>query len=78
MEDNHPKQHMVTIDFFKQFYKYTLDPQPGSAGMDGVAVVNPASEKKKEEKSLLDFGFNELSSSKISLERSVPDNRAPA
>lgn len=78
MEDDHPKQHMVTIDFFKQFYKYTLDPQPGSAGMDGVAVVNPASEKKKEEKSLLDFGFNELSSSKISLERSVPDNRAPA
>ena len=52
-----------------------LNAQPGSAGMNGEAVINSASEKEKEDKGLLDYGFNELSSSKISLERTIPDNR---
>lgn len=67
----------VTIEYFEQFYKNTLNPQPGSAGMDGEAVINSQNEKEKEDKGLLDYGFNELSSSKISLERSIPDNRNP-
>lgn len=65
----------VTIEYFEQFYKTILNPQPGSAGMDGQAVINPQDEKEKEDKGLLDYGFNELSSSKISLERTIPDNR---
>jgi len=72
------EEHLVTINYFKQFYKTSLNPQPGSAGMDGAAVKNPDSDKEKEDKSLLDYGFNELSSSKISLERTIPDNRAAA
>lgn len=68
---------LVKIDYFKRFYKYVLDPQPGSAGMMGAAVRNPDSEKQKEDHSLEDYGFNELASSKISLERSIPDNRDP-
>ena len=72
------KEHLVTIDYFKQYYKTSLNPQPGSAGMGGDAVVNSAAEKQKEDTSLNDYGFNELASSKISLERTIPDNRAQA
>ena len=68
---------LVRIDYFKRFYKNVLDPQPGSAGMMGAVVRNPDSEKQKEDQSLEDYGFNELASSKISLERSIPDNRDP-
>lgn len=69
---------LVTIDYFKKYYKSVLNPEPGGAGMDGAAVANSAAEKVAEDKSLLDYGFNELSSSKISLERTVPDNRNDA
>jgi len=69
---------LVTIDYFKKYYRNTLNPVSGSAGMDGAAVINSASEKEAEDKSLQDYGFNELSSSKISLERTVPDNRNSA
>ena len=72
------KSELVPIDYFKKYYKNVLSPEAGGAGMDGAAVVNSASEKEAEEKSLLDYGFNELASSKISLERSVPDNRNAA
>ncbi|XP_066912297.1 polypeptide N-acetylgalactosaminyltransferase 13-like isoform X1 [Clytia hemisphaerica] len=74
--DSQDLKELVTIDYFRQFYKTSLNPQPGSAGMEGAAVINPAGEKQKEDKSLEDYGFNELSSSKISLERTIPDNRA--
>ena len=69
------KETKVKIDYFKKFYKNTLNPEPGSAGMEGQAVSNSVNEKIKEEKSFDDYGFNELASSKISLERSIPDNR---
>ena len=72
------KSELVPVDYFKKFYKNVLNPQDGGAGMDGAGVVNSASEKEAEEKSLLDYGFNELASSKISLERTVPDNRNAA
>ena len=69
---------LVNIDYFKRYYKYMLNPQPGSAGMDGSSVLNSQNEKVDEDKRMFDYGFNELSSSKISLERSIPDNRDAA
>ncbi|XP_047136155.1 polypeptide N-acetylgalactosaminyltransferase 13 [Hydra vulgaris] len=65
----------VKIDYFRKFYKNILNPEPGSAGMEGQAVSNSVNEKAIEDKSFDDYGFNELASSKISLERSIPDNR---
>ena len=73
-----PKEELVTIDHFEQYYFHTMVVEEGSAGMDGAAVVNSANEKDAEELSLTHFGFNELASSKISLERSIPDNRHPS
>ena len=70
--------NLVSIDYFKQFYKYSLNPQPGSAGMEGAAVKNSVDEKVQEDLGFKNYSFNELSSSKISLERSVPDNREDA
>lgn len=72
---NEDTEDIVNIDYFRRYYKTMLDPQPGSAGMNGQGVENPESEKEKEDKGLNDHGFNELSSSKISLERTIPDNR---
>ena len=69
------KEHLVTIDYFKQFYVYSLNPQPGSAGMEGAAVKNADSEKEREQLGFKNYSFNELASSKISLERSIPENR---
>ena len=77
-DNNIDTTNLVNVDYFKRFYHYVLAPQPGSAGMDGSAVKNPASEKTDEDKRMFDYGFNELSSSKISLERSIPDNRDAA
>ena len=74
----HHESKLVTIDYFKQFYKYSSERQPGGAGWDGAAVINPAGEKEIEEKKMKEYGFNELSSSKISLERAIPDNRVDA
>ena len=68
-------EEFVKIDYFKRFYKNSLNPEPGGAGMNGEAVLNSVSENSTEEKSLDDYGFNELASSKISLERTIPDNR---
>ena len=70
--------NLVLIDYFKQFYKYSLNPQPGSAGMEGAGVKNSVNEKPLEDIGFKNYSFNELSSSKISLERSVPDNREDA
>ena len=72
------KERLVTIDYFKQYYKTSLNPQPGSARMGGDAVVNSAAEQQRENISLNEYGFNEVASSKISLERTIPDNRAQA
>ncbi|XP_066912300.1 polypeptide N-acetylgalactosaminyltransferase 13-like [Clytia hemisphaerica] len=77
-EKLHHKSKPVTIDYFKQFYKYSAERQPGGAGWDGAAVINAAGEKEIEEKKMKEYGFNELSSSKISLERAIPDNRVDA
>eukprot|EP00795_Rhopilema_esculentum_P014779 gene14779-5885_t len=69
---------LVTIDYFKKFYRSSLHPPPSSLGMNGAAVKNSKDEKDLEDKSIKDYGFNELSSSKISLERTIPDNRDKA
>ena len=78
IDKKYTNSELVTIDHFKKYYKSLLHPPAGSAGMEGAAVINSANEKVKEDKSLLDYGFNELASSKISLERTVPDNRHQA
>ena len=70
--------NLVLIDYFKQFYRYSLNPQPGSAGMEGAGVKNSVNEKPLEDIGFKNYSFNQLSSSKISLERSVPDNRNDA
>ena len=70
--------NLVLIDYFKQFYRYSLNPQPGSAGMEGAGVKNSVNEKPLEDIGFKNYSFNQLSSSKISLERSVPDNREDA
>ena len=69
------ERSLVTIDYFKQFYKGILNPEDGSPGMNGAAVKNSAREKSAEDEKIKKYGFNELSSSKISLERTIPDNR---
>eukprot|EP00795_Rhopilema_esculentum_P014777 gene14777-5883_t len=66
---------LVNINYFKRFYRPGLNPDPESPGMDGKGVSNLPGDKEQEEASLKDFGFNVVSSSKISLERTVPDNR---
>ena len=66
---------LVNINYFKRFYRPGLIPDPESPGMDGKGVSNLPGDKEQEEASLKDFGFNVVSSSKISLERTVPDNR---
>lgn len=66
---------LATIDYFKRFYKPQLKPESSSPGMMGSAVKNSDGEKENEDQSIKDYGFNELSSSKVSLERSIPDNR---
>ena len=73
-----PKEESVEINYFKKFYKYSLNPQPGSPGMGGKAVVNSPLEKVQEDIGFKNYSFNELASSKISLERSIPDNREDA
>jgi len=78
IEPLQPREELVDISYFKKFYKYSLHPQPGSPGMNGEAVVNPPLEKVREDIGFKNYSFNELSSSKISLERSVPDNRVDA
>merc|ERR1712180_68577 len=78
LDNTKKKEELVTITHFEQYYKYTLPLEEGSAGMDGAGVSNSANEKEKEKESLKNFGFNELASSKISLERTIPDNRHPA
>ena len=65
----------VTINYFKKYYQPLLYSAPDSPGMDGKGVKNQPGDKKVEEGKIEDYGFNELSSSKISLERTVPDNR---
>ncbi len=65
---------LVTIDYFKRFYRKSVH-DSSTDGMNGAAVKNSAEEKDKEDQSIKDYGFNELSSSKISLERTIPDNR---
>lgn len=66
---------LVTVDYFKKFYKPQLKTDASSPGMNGASVRNSNDEKEREDQSIKDYGFNELSSSKISLERSIPDNR---
>ena len=66
---------LVKIDYFKLFYKPLLHPETSSLGMNGAGVKNSQDEKATEDQSVKDYGFNELSSSKISLERTIPDNR---
>ena len=46
--------------------------------MEGAGVKNSVNEKPLEDIGFKNYSFNELSSSKISLERSVPDNRNDA
>ena len=69
---------LVKINFFKQFYESLLSPDPSSPGMNGESVINSAQEKAEEDIRMELYGFNELSSSKISLERTIPDNRISA
>lgn len=66
-----------TIGHFEIFYKGILKVDPTSPGMNGKGVKNLPSEREREEQGLQQYSFNELASSKISLERTVPDNRQP-
>ena len=50
---------------------------PHGPGEDGKPVVVSAKEKPNEEDGYNKYAFNEYASSKISLERSLPDTRSP-
>ena len=71
---------LIPIDDFKTLYVTSIPPNPGGPGEEGKAVYNDKDdpvEVEKEKEGYTKYSFNELASAKISLERSIPDNRAP-
>ena len=71
---------LIPIDDFKTLYVTSIPPNPGGPGEGGKAVYNDKDdpvEVNKEKEGYTKYSFNELASAKISLERSIPDNRAP-
>ena len=69
------RSEMLNVADFKAMYATKLPPNPGGFGENGGAVINSESEKAKEDEGYEKYKFNELASSKISLERTIPDNR---
>ena len=69
---------LIPIEDFRTLYSAMLTANPGAPGEEGKAVYNnknDADEEGKEREGYRKYSFNELASSKISLERSIPDNR---
>ena len=73
--DSLKPRELVTIDYFEKLYKPLVYTELSSPGMGGKGVKNLPEEKAREDKGIKDYGFNEVASAKISLERSVPENR---
>jgi hypothetical protein len=67
----------IGINEFKAMYKTPI-PHVIKQGEDGVKVYNSPSEKDIEQGRFQLYQFNELASSKISLLRTIPDNRPEA
>lgn len=68
----------LPIEDFKTLYVTLIPPNPGGPGEGGRAVYNDKDnpdEARKEKEGYGKYSFNELASAKISLERSIPDNR---
>lgn len=73
-----PADVLIPIEDFRTLYSSLLPPNPVAPGEEGKAVYNnknDADEESKEREGYRKHSFNELASSKISLERSIPDNR---
>ena len=66
----------TSIAEFRSSYVTILPPNPSGPGEKGAAVKIDESEREAENIGYKKYNFNELASSKISLERSIPDNRA--
>lgn len=66
---------MLSVADFRAMYVTGLPPKLRGIGENGQAVVNKESEKAMEDEGHEKYKFNELASSKISLERAIPDNR---
>lgn len=68
----------ASIEEFKAVYVTLIPPNPSGPGERGEAVYNDQDDPvqvSKEKDGYKKYSFNELASSKISLERSIPDNR---
>ena len=68
----------LPIEDFKTLYVTLIPPNPGGPGEGGRAVYNDKDnldETNKEKEGYRKYSFNELASARISLERSIPDNR---
>lgn len=64
----------IGINEFKRLYRTPI-PRISKQGESGEKLYNSPSEKEIEQARFQLFQFNELASSKISLLRSIPDNR---
>ena len=69
------EKKIISIDEFKSSYVAILPINPNGPGENGAKVKNDESEEEAEKTGYRKYSFNELASSKISLERSIPDNR---
>ena len=68
----------ASIEEFKSVYVTLIPPNPRGPGESGEAVHNDQDDPaqiSQEKEGYKKYSFNELASSKISLERSIPDNR---
>lgn len=68
----------ASIEEFKSVYVTLIPPNPRGPGERGEAVHNDQDDLaqiSQEKEGYKKYSFNELASSKISLERSIPDNR---
>ena len=73
-----PLADMLPIDDFRSSYVTLIPPNPHGAGENGEAVYidgNDKAQLAKEKEGYKKYSFNNLASSKISLERTIPDNR---
>ena len=69
---------LIPIEDFRTLYSSLIPSNPNGPGEEGKAVFNDKDdpgEASKEKEGYRKYSFNELASSKISLERSIPDNR---
>lgn len=77
--ENHPiADVLIPIEDFRALYVTSIPPNPDGPGEAGKAVYNDKDdplEVGKEKEGYSKYSFNELASAKISLERSIPDNR---